>query len=146
MPKLNPPPRRTPQDAGQEQKLFYQQLVDAVYQLFYAADYANPQATVDIVAANGLTPSKRIMRVQGSGGAVTVISTPNISDAFDGTELLIQGDSDSNTVTFQDESSLSNSGLALAGGANCTLGKGDVLHLIYDSGDNKWYEVSRSNN
>lgn len=87
-----------------------------------------------------------IQRVAGSGGAVTLTSTPSIADATDGQILIVQGDDDTNTLTLQDESNLANSGLQLSGGADMTLGKGDIIVLTYDSGDDKWYELSRSNN
>ena len=60
--------------------------------------------------------------------------------------MIIQGDSNTNTLTLQDESNLSGSGLELDGSANITLGKGDTIHLLYDEGDSKYYELTRSNN
>lgn len=147
---LKPPPRRIPQSIlkDPESAAFVKELIDSLYQVFFFASQFSASLTQSITAAGGITYTNRIMRVQGSGGAVTVTATPSVAVAAitDGKELIIQGDSDTNTVLLQDESALPNSGLALAGGANITLGKGDTLYLTYDEGDSKYYEVSRSNN
>lgn len=145
---LKPPPRKIPQSILQDPEAgaFVRELIDSVYQLFFFASEFNASLTQNITAAGGITYTKRITRVQGSGGSVTVTATPSIAPITDGKTVIIQGDSDTNTLILQDESSLANSGLALAGGANITLGKGDALHLMYDEGDSKYYEVSRSNN
>lgn len=142
------PPPRIPQKISNDPELaeFFRSLIDCTYQLFYFASQFAATETQDITAAAGITYAKRIMRVQGSGGSVTVTATPSVKASVDGRELIIQGDSDTNTLILQDESALANSGLALAGGANITLGKGDMLYLAYDEGDSKWYEISRSNN
>ncbi|MBP7209562.1 MAG: hypothetical protein KBA02_00035 [Paludibacteraceae bacterium] len=106
-----------------------------------------PTTTQSIVAGTGITNVDRSMiRVAGSGGAVTVSATPSIVDSYDGAIIIICGTDDTNTVTLQDESNLANSGLQLNTAANCTLGKGDTLQLTYNSTDDKWYEISRSNN
>lgn len=105
-----------------------------------------PSSTQSYSAANTITVTNTIMRVQGNGGAVTLTSTPTIADGADGQVVYIQGDHDTNTLTLQDEGNLANSGLALQGGVDFTLGKGDILTLTYDAGDDKWYEISRSDN
>ncbi len=105
-----------------------------------------PSTTQNITAGGGITTTNCIMRVQGSGGAVTITATPNIADGSDGEMAIIHGDNDTNTLTLQDESNLSGSGLELSGGNNFVLGKGDIIHLTYDLGDDKWYEISRSDN
>lgn len=145
---LKPPPRRMPQSVlnDPESAAFVRELIDSIYQIFFFASQFSASLTQNITATGGIIYTNRIMRVQGSGGAVTVTKTPSIGAITDGQELIIQGDSDTNTVLLQDESALPNSGLALAGGANITLGKGDTLYLMYDEGDSKYYEVSRSNN
>lgn len=108
-----------------------------------------PSTTQAIVGATGLTAAmiaNKITRIQGSGGAVTVSATPSIVAGQDGQVLILQGDSDANTVTLNDEASTAGSTLELAGGVAAVLGKGDILVLTYDLGDSKWYEISRSNN
>lgn len=144
---IKPPPRRIPQKILNDPEIsgFIKELVDSVYQLFFfAAEFA--ATTTQDITVTGVTYAKRIMRVQGSGGAVTVTATPSIAAIADGKEVVIQGDSDTNTLTLQDESVLPNSGLSLAGNASVTLGKGDTLYLVYDEGDSKYYQISRSNN
>lgn len=108
-----------------------------------------PSTTQNIVAATGLTSAminNKIIRVQGNAGAVTVSATPSIAAGQDGQIIIIQGDSDINTVTLDDEATTPGSTLELAGGVSAVLGKGDILILTYDSGDTKWYEICRSNN
>jgi hypothetical protein len=107
-----------------------------------------PTSTQNIVAATGITTDmlKHIIRIQGSGGAVTITATPSIAGALDGQIMIFQGMSDANTVTFQDESSLANVKLQLDGGANCTLGLYDTLTLMYDSNLGYFIELGRSNN
>lgn len=108
-----------------------------------------PSSTQSIVAANGITAAMivyGIVRIQGSGGAVTVSATPSVAAGSDGQIIILQGDSDANTVTLNDEATTAGSKLQLNAGANCTLGKGDILMLTYDSGDGYWYEICRSNN
>jgi len=106
----------------------------------------SPSTDQSIVAATGINPLMSYMRVQGSGGSVTVTATPNISDGSDGQMCILQGVSDANLVTLQDSGNLTGSGLELSGGVDFTLGQGDILNLIYDQGDDAWYEVSRSDN
>lgn len=110
------------------------------------ADKIEPSADASMSAATALSVTDGIMRVVGNGGAVTMTATPNIADGADGQIVILQGTNDTNLVTFQDESSLANSGLQLSGGVNFTLGKGDTLQLMYDAGDDKWYELTRSDN
>ena len=87
------------------------------------------------------------VRVVGNGAARTLTSTPSIEAGLkDGQELTIQGTSNANTITLQDESNLGGSTLALSGGNDMTLGLGDMIKLKWDSGDSKWYEISRSDN
>lgn len=99
-----------------------------------------------MLPAGTLVVTNTIMRVRGSGGAKTMVSTPTIADGTDGQVIIIQGVNDSNILTLQDESNLGDSGLQLAGGADFALGAGDILHLVYDSGDDNWYEIGRNNN
>ena len=105
-----------------------------------------PSADTSVIAGTAITVTKGIQRVVGSGGAVTVTATPSIVDGVDGQIVILQGTNDTNLVTLQDESNLASSGLQLSGGVNFTLGLGDMLQLAYDAGDDKWYEVTRSDN
>jgi hypothetical protein len=100
-----------------------------------------------ITAGIGISITNDIMRVKGSGGAVTITATPSLVGVFeDGQEITLQGTDDTNTLTIQDESILSGSKLELSSGANFTMGKGDIIVLVYNSVEDKFYEISRSNN
>jgi hypothetical protein len=94
------------------------------------------------VAANAIAPNAAKIKVVGSGGAVTLTSTPSITaPVADGQFLLIQGTHDTNTLTVQDSGTLPASGLRL--GANTrALGLGDILLLTWDAAQNSWFEVS----
>ena len=106
-----------------------------------------PSSDIPLLAATQITVTKKVMRIVGDGGAVILIGTPTIiAPTTDGYELIIQGTHDTNTVTLQDESNLPGSNLQLYGGTDVVLGKGDIIHLIFDLGDSNWYEISRSNN
>jgi len=103
---------------------------------------ANPSTTQNITAGGGITATNPLMRVQGSGGAVTITATPSIADGTDGQLVRLQGDSDTNTLLIQDESVLTGSGVMMRSGNDCNLGKGDMLLLSYDLGDDIWYSAS----
>lgn len=110
-----------------------------------------PSATQSIVAGTGITSAminaNSLIRIQGSGGAVTVTATPAVAAGIDGRIVILHGDSDANTVQLDDDlTPPGGSTLKLNGGANVVLGKGDILALVYDAGDSKWYELFRSNN
>jgi len=105
-----------------------------------------PSSDQSLLAATQITVTRGIMRVVGNGGAVTLTGTPTIVVATAGTRVIIQGTSDTNTITLQDESNLAGSKLQLSGDVDFTLGQGDVIELIYDSGDANWLEISRSDN
>lgn len=102
-----------------------------------------PSTTLNITAAGGLAANQldAHVRVQGNGGAIDITANPQIADGTDGQRLLIQGDNDTNTLKLDD-----GTGLALSGGVSFTLGKGDMIQLVYDSGDDLWYETNRSDN
>lgn len=104
---------------------------------------SDPSIVTNIAAATGITVTNRLMRVQGSGGDITITATPSIGTSFtvDGFELILEGASDSARITLQDESSLAGSGLKLEDTLPKTLGKGDFLRLIYNAADSKWYQA-----
>jgi hypothetical protein len=111
-----------------------------------AGAVVTPSSTLQTLSAgNAIAANAAKVRVAGSGGAVTLTSTPTVADGSDGQILIIQGTSDTNTVTVQDEGTLMNSNLEL-GAATRTLGKGDILVLTFDSTDSVWYELCYANN
>lgn len=77
--------------------------------------------------------------------SITFKSTPHITSGFDGQILIFRGSSDTNTLIFQDESSLSGSGMNL-GGVNRTLGEADYLILMYSDISLKWEEIIYKDN
>jgi hypothetical protein len=79
------------------------------------------------------------------GGPTVLTAIPAIEEGIDGQVLIIQGTSDVNTVTLQDESRLDGAKLKL-GVPNRILGKGGILVLTYDTADGTWYEVSYTSN
>jgi len=95
----------------------------------------------NITAGGGITVTRTIMKVQGSGGAVDITANPQIADAAaDGTMLILKGASDTNTLKLDD-----GTGLDLTDGISFTLGLGDTITLVYDIVDDVWVEISRSN-
>jgi len=104
----------------------------------------DPSGITDIAAATGIEIQNVTMRIQGAAGSVTISATPGIAAEFmiDGFEVTLIGQSDTNTVTLQDESSLTGSGFVLEDAINKTLGKGDTLKLILNLSEKKWYQSS----
>jgi hypothetical protein len=99
-------------------------------------------ATQLVTALGGITANRSYVRVVGDGGPITITANPQISVSGtlqDGQILILKGTSDVNTVTI-----VEGNGVSLESGVNFTLGSKDVLHLIYDSVDTEWIEISRS--
>ena len=89
-----------------------------------------------------ITIANTIVRVAGDGGAAVLDTAPAIEDgSADGQMVIIQGTHDTNTVQIVD-----NVNTQLAGGVAITLGKGDTIQLIWDSGESDWYELNRADN
>lgn len=105
--------------------------------LSYAPSADTAQANDSAVScANG------IMRIVGDGGATLLDTDPAISDGLtDGQTCIIEGTSDTNTVTIADGNNIE-----FDGGVNFIMGIGDTLWIHWDSGDSTWYEISRSDN
>ena len=103
---------------------------------------ATPSADQTLANDSAVQPNASYVRVVGDGGAVVLDTAPAIADGIaDGQRLLIQGTSDANSVQIAD-----NCNCQLADGQSFILGKGDMLELVWDSGDSDWYEVHRSGN
>ena len=89
-----------------------------------------------------ITVTNTIMRVDGVDADALLDTDPAINDgASDGQIVIIQGTSDGATVTIAD-----NVNTQLNGAANCTLGDGDVICLMFDSNYSMWIELYRTNN
>lgn len=92
-----------------------------------------------LAAAATLTPSHPIHRVAGSGGAVTLNGTTAIGDGpKDGWVLILQGTSDTNTVTIPTGANTKFNG-------DIVLGDGDSAILNWDATNSVWREISRNN-
>lgn len=77
-------------------------------------------------------------------GDYTLTSTPTIADGTKGQILFVTcGNSETNTVTVQDEDTLGSSNLELGAATRAISGK-DVLQLLFDGTD--WLEVSFQDN
>jgi hypothetical protein len=103
-------------------------------------------ADATYLAAEAVTVTDEVMKVAGNGGHVTLTSDPSIVDGTDDQVVVLRGTNDAATLEFEDEAQNPGSGLALSGNVDMTLGIGDVLILQYDAGDDKWYELGRSDN
>ncbi len=101
-----------------------------------------PSPTRNIEAATGITVTDTTMRVQSAtAGNIDITANPQIVDGTDGQMVYIQGDDGTKTVQLDD-----GDGLALAGSTSLVLGQGDTIGLTFDSGDDLWYELHRSDN
>lgn len=93
---------------------------------------------VQTLATGGqISPRAAIVLVQGSGGAVTLTSNPNITAGVKGQLLILEGQNNTNTLALTN-----GNGVKLSGAI--TLGLNDTIFL-YFNGTN-WLEVARSNN
>lgn len=101
----------------------------------------SPTGIQTIAAATGITAAmlKRIILIQGNAGNIDITADPQVANGSHGQMITFIGQHDTNTVHFD-----TGTGLKLNG--SMTLGLGDVLTLLYDSGLSLWVEVSRSNN
>lgn len=106
-----------------------------------------PSSDQSLAAGDSLTVANGIMRLKSNSGAVTSTADPFIvSPASDGTCAKLQGVNDTDLLTIQDESVNTGSELELKNNQDFTFGIGDMMELCYDSGEDKWYELYRSDN
>ena len=105
----------------------------------------NPSAVKDITAGGGVTAAMivtKVIRIQGSGGDVTVTAEPAISAGTDGQIIILMGSNDSQTVKFNSGGS---TGLKLSADTSFTLGSGDIMQMVYVTGLG-WVEIGRTDN
>lgn len=116
--------------------------------IIQAKTFMPPSAIQSLAAANNISPDASTVRVQGSGGAVILTSTPTISGppTTDGQRLTIMGAHATNTVTLQDESNFAGTKLRLNGGNDFVLGLYDTISLMWDATTGFWIETGRSDN
>jgi hypothetical protein len=92
---------------------------------------------VSITAAGGITVTATHMHVSGDGGAIDITANPQIAAGTNGQFLLIEGESDTNTVKLDN-----GDGLHLHGGSY-TLRNHDYILMNYDSVASEWQEIVR---
>jgi hypothetical protein len=95
---------------------------------------------VIITAAGGITTNavqRQLIRIKGSGGAVTITASLALSPgSIDGQELILEGSNSSSTVTIND-------GTGLEQGGTMELGTGDKIAYIWNEGASVWTELYR---
>jgi hypothetical protein len=74
-------------------------------------------------------------------GTTTLSATPQISAGYDGQIIWIVNTSSSSTCTFQDEGTLTGSGMRLASAINKAIGPRDVWGVIYSSVTGMWHQA-----
>jgi hypothetical protein len=80
------------------------------------------------------------MRIEGSGGPVTITAVPAVATGtpLNGEKLILQGSSDTNTVTLNDGTGLHVHGTQV-------LRNHDMIELVYHTEESEWQELSRNN-
>jgi len=78
--------------------------------------------------------------VQGNGGAITITATPSIPLGTNGSTLCFVGNSDANTLTFQDNDTLAGSQIETVGNLNITLGLLDQVCFKYWGTYGSWLQ------
>jgi hypothetical protein len=125
-----------------------------------------PQTDVDITTAIGirnaastvLTPTVATLAAAGStighlasvmrlnntsGGALTLTSTPTMTDGVEG-EVVTLFNASANNVVIQDQGTLAGSNLRLSA-ATITLGTRDSITLMYSSTVGDWIQIGQTN-
>src|SRR3989344_1657728 len=97
-----------------------------------------PSSTQTLSASSTIVVNSTHLKVAGSGGAVTLTSTPTIADGVEGDFVIIRGTSSTNTLTVQDQGTLPSSNMEL-GSTTRQLGNGDSIGLLFDG--SVWVEM-----
>jgi hypothetical protein len=94
--------------------------------------------TVTYANDGHISNAKMTALISGNGGAVTLDTDPAIDNgSVDGQLLILQGTSDTNTVTIAD-----NCNLQTPGGTSLLFKKGTTLICRWSSADSDWYPVA----
>lgn len=101
--------------------------------------FGSKKEATTVGAGFTLTPVSGYHVLTGTAARTSDGTTAITDGAFAGQILILQGTSDTNTITIQQAANC-----RLAGAANAVLGANDTLMLVWDGTD--WIEVSRSNN
>lgn len=114
--------------------------LDIIQQEAAGSRFLSFSATQSLTATQKISPNADVVRVQGSGGAITLTSNPSIDTKDgDGQLLYIKGMSNTNTLTLTD-----GNGMAL-GASSRTLGLNDILLMYSDPDTDEWHELLWSN-
>lgn len=100
--------------------------------------------TTQTIAGGGTvtltTAAAQYIPVAGSGGAVTLSTTPFASNPSDGTQITLEGTSNTNTVSLTNNDA--NGGVILNG--DVTLGQYDTITLVYRQSLLRFVETGRN--
>ncbi|MBI4600109.1 hypothetical protein HY732_04275 [Candidatus Uhrbacteria bacterium] len=103
-----------------------------------------PSSTQSITAVSNTISANAAMIVLDPSADLTLTSAPTIANGSTGQIIYITaGNSETNTVTLQDQDTLASSNLQLGAATRAISGK-DVLVLMFDGTD--WIEISYANN
>lgn len=97
---------------------------------------AGAKTVITINIVDGITRSEEHMLVQSNGGAISITGA-NITAGLTNQRITLEGNSDTDTITFSGDSTLE-----LWENKPFTLKQGDIISLVYSSG--VWRETSRS--
>ena len=123
---------------------FYQRrLYDGSADLNINGLIIDPISTQTLTASSVILVNGSTLLVAGSGGAITLTSTPTIANGANGEVILIVGTSNTNTITLQHGTTYN---LQMASGQNFTLGSADLIAFQYNSTIGDWCELFRKNN
>ena len=106
----------------------------------------NSVGTQTVAAANTISNTNTVNVLTGSGGVVSMTSTPHITAGQVGQRLILRFSSDTNTVTLRSQNNLADSGLKLKNGQDFVGGVGDEIVLDWDDTLSLWVESNRSDN
>lgn len=134
-------PQRREQHWGNSVTNILQNLVtmaDGMALLISGVPVAKAQVVTATVAASAtITPGYELYRLSGVGGAVTISSTEAVADGTaSGQRLILQGVSNTNTVTILDDANTDLNGMSI-------LRTGSSLVLIWDATRGLWCEIAR---
>lgn len=94
-----------------------------------------------VISVNTAKEFQRI-RVESSGGEIVMSKNPFSGGLLDGTEIVVIGNSNENTVSFQQNDNLG--GCILKEAANVTLRKYYAITFIFNKNLDRYIETSRS--
>ncbi len=98
-------------------------------------------AVASISAAGTITVpgiQRQVINVQGNGGAVTTsVTTAMTAGVIDGQEIIVCGQSNTNTVTISSAANVRMNGSAV-------LAQGDAISFYWDATNSVWQEKSRN--